>query len=90
MPLIYDMGDYGTLHATIIYLVACVGGLVLTPVYGRAIKRTKTKWGRYKPYILFLAPVVSILGVFAVWISVASGALMLICLVYAGQKSTPK
>lgn len=34
MPLIYDMGDFGTLHATIIYLVACVGGLVLTPVYG--------------------------------------------------------
>lgn len=67
LPLIYDMGDYGTLHATIIYLVACVGGLVLTPVYGRAIQRTKTKWGRYKPYILFLAPVVSILGVFAVW-----------------------
>ena len=57
------MGDYGTLHATIIYLVACVGGLVLTPIYGRAIQRTKTKWGRYKPYILFLAPVVSILGV---------------------------
>lgn len=67
LPLIYDMGDYGTLHATIIYLVACVGGLLLTPVYGKAIQRTKTKWGRYKPYILFLAPCVSILGVFAVW-----------------------
>ena len=71
MPLIHDMGDFGTLHATIIYLVACVGGLVLTPVYGRAIQRTKTKRGRYKPYILFLASVVSILGIFAVWISVA-------------------
>lgn len=29
MPLIYDMGDFGTLHATIIYLVACVGALML-------------------------------------------------------------
>lgn len=67
LPLIYDMGDYGTLHATIIYLVSCVGGLILTPIYGKAIQRTKTRWGRYKPYILFLAPVVSILGVFAVW-----------------------
>lgn len=67
LPLIYDMGDYGTLHATIIYLVACVGGLLLTPVYGKAIQRTKSRWGRYKPYILFLAPCVSILGVFAVW-----------------------
>lgn len=67
LPLIYDMGDYGTLHATVIYLVACVGGLFLTPVYGKAIQRTNSKWGRYKPYILFLAPCVSILGVFAVW-----------------------
>lgn len=67
LPLIYNMGDYGTLHATIIYLIACVGGLLLTPVYGKAIQNTKTRWGRYKPYILFLAPCVSILGVFAVW-----------------------
>lgn len=67
LPLIYDMGDYGTLHATIIYLTACVAGLLLTPVYGKAIQRTQSKWGRYKPYILFLAPIVSVLGVFAVW-----------------------
>lgn len=67
LPLIYNMGDYGTLHATIVYLVACVGGLILTPIYGKAIQNSKTKWGRYKPYILFLAPVVSLFGVLSVW-----------------------
>lgn len=67
LPLIYNLGDYGTLHATIVYLVACVSGLVLTPIYGKAIQNTKSKWGRYKPYILFLAPVVSLFGVLSVW-----------------------
>lgn len=67
LPLIYNMGDYGTLHATIVYLVACVGGLILTPIYGKAIQHTKSKFGRYKPYILFLAPVVAFLGAMAVW-----------------------
>lgn len=67
LPLIYNLGTYGTLHATVIYLVASVLGLILTPIYGKLVQRTKTKFGRYKPYILFLAPVVSVLGVLAVW-----------------------
>lgn len=67
LPILYDLGRYGTLHATIIYITACAAGLILTPIYGRWIQRTRTKLGRYKPYILFLAPVVSILAVAAVW-----------------------
>ena len=46
MPLIYDMGDFGTLHATIIYLVACVGGLVLTPVLRHLRQRDKSRRSR--------------------------------------------
>lgn len=67
VPLIYDMGANGTLHATIMYLVANILALILTPIYGRTIQRTKTKMGRYKPYIMFLAPIVAILGVLSVW-----------------------
>lgn len=67
LPILYNLGQYGTLHATVIYIVACAAGLILTPIYGRWIQRTRTKLGRYKPYILFLAPVVSILAVAAVW-----------------------
>lgn len=67
LPLLYNMGDYGTLHATIAYVSASIVGMALTPIYGRAVQRTKTKWGRYKPYILFMAPVVALLATFASW-----------------------
>lgn len=67
IPLLYNLGSSGTLHATIMYLVASVLALIITPVYGRMIQRTKTKFGRYKPYILFLAPAVAVLGAFAIW-----------------------
>ncbi|MDE7079177.1 MAG: MFS transporter [Clostridia bacterium] len=67
VPILYNMGNSGTLHATLMYLAASVLALIFTPLYGKMMQRTKTKLGRYKPYILFLAPVVAILGVFAVW-----------------------
>lgn len=67
LPILYNLGRYGTLHATVIYIAACAAGLLLTPLYGRWIQRTKGRLGRYKPYILFLAPVVSLLAVAAVW-----------------------
>ena len=67
IPLLYNLGSSGTLHATIMYLVASLLALIIAPFYGRMIQRTKTKFGRYKPYILFLAPVVAILGAAAVW-----------------------
>lgn len=67
LPILYDMGDFSTLHATLICIIAYGIGLVVTPIYGRAMQRTKTKYGRYKPYIIFLAPVVSVLAVIASW-----------------------
>ena len=67
LPLIYDMGKYATLHATLVYLIASVIGMIVTPIYGNYVQRTNTKWGRYKPYILFMAPVVGALGTFALW-----------------------
>ncbi len=67
IPLLYDLGDKGTLHATIMYLIASVLALIITPFYGRMIQRTKTKFGRYKPYILCLAPIVAILGAASGW-----------------------
>ena len=67
IPVLYDMGEAGTLHATVMYLVASVLALIITPVYGRMMQRTKSRFGRYKPYILFLAPIVAILGAAALW-----------------------
>ncbi|MDE7070985.1 MAG: MFS transporter [Clostridia bacterium] len=67
IPLLYDLGDYGPVHAQVMYIVASVLALIITPIYGRMIQRTKTKIGRYKPYILCLAPIVAILGAASVW-----------------------
>lgn len=67
LPLLYNMGNYGTLHATVVYLAASVGGMIITPIYGRTVQRTNSKWGRYKPYIMFLAPVVALLGTLGSW-----------------------
>lgn len=67
LPLLYNMGDSGTLHATIMYIIASLGGLVLTPLYGKLVQRTNTKIGRYKPYLLLLAPVVALFGALSVW-----------------------
>lgn len=67
LPIIYDMGKYATLHATIVYLIASVIGMIVTPIYGNYVQRTDTKWGRYKPYILFMAPIVGALGTLALW-----------------------
>ena len=67
LPLLYNMGNYGSLHATIVYLAASIGGMIITPIYGRMVQRTDTKWGRYKPYIMFLAPVVAVLGTLGAW-----------------------
>lgn len=67
IPLIYNMGSKGSLHATIVYLIASVIGLIITPIYGNFVQRTNSKWGKLKPYILFLAPVAAVLGLLAVW-----------------------
>lgn len=67
LPVLYNLGADGSLHATLIYIAATFLGLIVSPLYGRMIQHTKSKYGRYKPYILFLAPVVAALAVLACW-----------------------
>lgn len=67
LPVLYNMGADGLLHATIMYIVAYGLGMVLTPIYGKMLQKTKSKFGRYKPYLLFLAPVVSLFAILASW-----------------------
>lgn len=67
IPTLYDMGPFGSMHATIILIIASTLALIATPIYGKMMQKTKTKLGRYKPYILFLAPIVSLFGVLALW-----------------------
>lgn len=50
--------------ASIIMLVACVWDLFLDPTIGGVIERTNSRWGRYRPYILISAPVLTIVTFF--------------------------
>lgn len=47
--------------ASIIMMVSRIWDAVNDPMMGAIADKTKTKWGRYKPYILFMPIVVSIL-----------------------------
>lgn len=46
--------------ASLIMLAACVWDLFVDPTIGGVIERTNTRWGRYRPYILISAPVLTI------------------------------
>lgn len=46
--------------ASFIMLAACVWDLFADPAIGSIIERTESRWGRYRPYILFSAPALTV------------------------------
>lgn len=64
---ISEVYQIGVMHGPVICLVASVLGLILQPLYGKLLQNTNTKWGRYKPYILIMAPVISLFSILATW-----------------------
>ncbi len=50
--------------ASMIMLIACIWDLFADPVIGGLIERTETKAGRYRPYILISAPVLTVVCFF--------------------------
>lgn len=69
LPYFYHID---AIHAYIILALGAVLNLVLQPVIGFLMERTNTKWGKYKPYILFTVPVFALLTVAATWIPQSS------------------
>lgn len=67
LPTFYNMGQWGSLHATAIYALGFALGLIFTPIYAKKLQHTNSKYGRYKPYILFVAPIVALLTCIACW-----------------------
>ncbi len=65
VPYIYEID---VIHGTIIFSVVSVVNLLLQPFFGKLLQNTKTKWGRYKPYVIGLAPVISFFAVLATWL----------------------
>ena len=64
---ISEIYQIGVLYGPIICLIGSVLGLILQPIYGKILQNTNTKWGRYKPYILFMAPVISLFAILSTW-----------------------
>ncbi|PFN63949.1 MFS transporter [Bacillus thuringiensis] len=42
-------------------LVVRIYGLVVEPIIAIVIERTNTRWGKYRPYIIFMPPIISLL-----------------------------
>ncbi|WP_396046050.1 glycoside-pentoside-hexuronide (GPH):cation symporter [Cellulomonas sp. P22] len=51
--------------ASVLFLVVRVADAVLDPVMGLIVDRTSTRWGRFRPYLLFTPPVLAVLTVAA-------------------------
>ncbi len=48
--------------ASLIMVIACVWDLIADPVLGGIMERTESRWGRYRPYVLLSAPVLTVLS----------------------------
>ncbi|EJQ43565.1 sugar (Glycoside-Pentoside-Hexuronide) transporter [Bacillus cereus BAG6X1-2] len=63
--LFYFTEAAGFSAATIgtLLLVVRIYGLIVDPMIAVAIEKTNTKWGKYRPYITFMPPIISLLCV---------------------------
>ncbi len=65
IPYIYEID---VIHGTIIFSIVGLANLLIQPFFGKMLQNTKTKFGRYKPYIIGIAPVISLFVVLATWL----------------------
>lgn len=65
IPYIYEID---VIHGTVIFSIVGVSNLLIQPFFGKMLQNTKTKIGRYKPYIIGIAPVISLFVVLATWL----------------------
>ncbi len=84
VPYIYEID---VMHGTIIFSLVSVINLFLQPFFGKLLQNTKTKWGRYKPYIICIAPLISFFTILATWLPQAES--MTFRVIYAYCTSIP-
>ena len=47
--------------------MASVLGLIIQPLFGKLLQNTQTKYGKYKPFILLMAPIFAAFAIAATW-----------------------
>lgn len=65
IPYIYEID---VIHGTLIFCAVGVLNLILQPFFGKMLQNTQTKWGRYKPYVIGITPIISLFVVLATWL----------------------
>lgn len=64
IPYFYNIDS---LHGYLIYIAGSLINMILLPLVGQAMEKKRTKWGRYKPYILFSLPILALFTMMAMW-----------------------
>ena len=64
---ISEVYQIDVMHGPIICFTASIISLRIQPMFGKLLQNTNTKIGRYKPYIIFIAPVISVFAILATW-----------------------
>lgn len=55
------------IHGYTIYIAGSLINMLLVPLIGQAMEKKRTKWGRYKPYILFSLPILALFTMMSMW-----------------------
>lgn len=64
---ISELFGIDVLHGPLICLVASILGLIIQPIFGKLLQNTQTRWGKYKPFILIMAPLFAALAIASTW-----------------------
>lgn len=64
---ISELFGIDVLHGPLICLVASILGLIIQPIFGKLLQNTQTRWGKYKPFILLMAPLFAALAIASTW-----------------------
>ena len=64
---ISELFGIDVIHGPYICLVASVLGLIIQPLFGKLLQNNQTKYGKYKPFILLMAPIFAAFAIAATW-----------------------
>lgn len=64
---ISELFGIDVLHGPLICLFASVLGLIIQPIFGKMLQNTQTRWGKYKPFILLMAPIFAAFAIASTW-----------------------
>jgi Na+/melibiose symporter-like transporter len=86
LPEIYGIP---VIHGVIVFIIASTAGIFAQLAFGKMLQNAKrTKFGRYKPFLLFLAPIVAVFALLSSWAPQNLGMTQRIVFVYCTSVPT--